>query len=286
MIHYLEGDIFSSPAQVIVNTVNTVGVMGKGIALEYKKHYPEMYDKYRELCETQQLTIGRLMLWYGRDHWILNFPTKKDWRKPSKIEYVEAGLQKFAEKYLDYNIFSIAFPPLGCGNGGLEWTDVQPLMEKYLGNISAEVYIYLGKKDEKRSPDTDGSDWILEKARDLSFVGLEDNLMAHISMVPLTFPRHRKKWDALWLANEKTLRFQHGKEDVRLNENSLHEKWDLIRAENVFADVEDETTSVLYHFLAFTGYLKNVELQLPESGMQPAFQLDLGMDRRYQFEGE
>ena len=84
MIKYVEGDIFNSPAQVLVNTVNTVGVMGKGIALGFKKRYPEMFSKYRVACEKKKLTIGRLMIWYGADHWVLLFPTKEHWRNPSK----------------------------------------------------------------------------------------------------------------------------------------------------------------------------------------------------------
>ena len=91
MIRYIEGDIFNSPAQVVVNTVNTVGVMGKGIAKEYKDRYPEMFRLYKEACRNKKLTIGKLMLWYGEDRWILNFPTKEDWRGKSKIEYIEKG---------------------------------------------------------------------------------------------------------------------------------------------------------------------------------------------------
>lgn len=117
MITYIEGDLFNSPAQVLVNTVNTVGVMGKGIALEFKKRYPEMFKQYKKMCDEHKLTIGRLMLWYEQDHWLLQFPTKENWRNPSKIEYIEKGLAAFVKKYADYNISSIAFPKLGCGNG-------------------------------------------------------------------------------------------------------------------------------------------------------------------------
>ncbi|MBO6283479.1 MAG: macro domain-containing protein, partial [Pseudobutyrivibrio sp.] len=113
MLKYIEGDIFSSPAQVLVNTVNTVGVMGKGIALEYKKRYPEMFNQYKLQCDRHKLVVGKLILWYGIDHWILQFPTKEHWRNPSKLEYIERGLMTFVNKYADYNISSIAFPKLG-----------------------------------------------------------------------------------------------------------------------------------------------------------------------------
>lgn len=142
VIKYLEGDIFTSPAQVIVNTVNTVGVMGKGIALSFKKAYPEMYKAYREACEDNTFHMGKLMLWREIDHWILLFPTKENWRNPSKLEYIEQGLKKFVENYMKMSINSIAFPRLGCGNGGLNWQEVKPLMEMYLKPLPIDVYIY------------------------------------------------------------------------------------------------------------------------------------------------
>lgn len=144
MITYLKGDIFSSPAQVLVNTVNTVGVMGKGVALEFKKRYPEMFDVYERVCGAKKLDVGKLLLWRGAEKWVLMFPTKKHWRNPSKPEYVEAGLQKFVDTYAEKGITSIAFPRLGCGNGGLDWTLVQPLMERYLKRLPIPVYIYVG----------------------------------------------------------------------------------------------------------------------------------------------
>ena len=94
MITYVSGDLFESPARVLVNTVNTVGVMGKGIAKEFKILFPEMFQRYRELCETRQFNIGNLYLYKTPHKWILNFPTKKHWRSPSRPEYIEEGLRK------------------------------------------------------------------------------------------------------------------------------------------------------------------------------------------------
>lgn len=142
MIKYIEGDLFSSPAQTIVNTVNTVGVMGKGVALAFKQKYPEMFKAYQRVCDDNLLDVGKLMLWHGLDHWVLLFPTKKNWRNPSRIEYIEAGLKKFVDSYSLKGINSIAFPRLGCGNGGLDWNNVKPLMEQYLSNISIPIYIH------------------------------------------------------------------------------------------------------------------------------------------------
>ncbi len=87
MISYLTTNLFDSPAQTLVNTVNTVGVMGKGIALAFKQRYPEMYRQYRELCQAGELEVGKLFVYQAGDKIIVNFPTKKHWRSPSRIEY-------------------------------------------------------------------------------------------------------------------------------------------------------------------------------------------------------
>ncbi len=142
MITYLETSVFESPAQTLVNTVNTEGVMGKGIAKEFKGRYPVMYREYRSLCDNHQLQIGQLHLWRGDKRWVLNFPTKSTWRQPSKIEYIKAGLAKFVDSYERLGINSISFPPLGCGNGNLDWADVRPVMESYLSRINIPVYIH------------------------------------------------------------------------------------------------------------------------------------------------
>src|SRR4029078_8700192 len=129
MLVYLRTDLFTSPAQTLVNTVNTVGVMGKGIAKTVKERYAEMFRIYREYCDRGELRTGSLMLWRGPDRWVLNFPTKTTWRLPSGIEYIESGLRRFMETYEELGITSASFPPLGCGNGNLDWHEVKPLME-------------------------------------------------------------------------------------------------------------------------------------------------------------
>jgi O-acetyl-ADP-ribose deacetylase (regulator of RNase III) len=142
MLTFVRGNLFESPAKVLVNTVNTVGVMGKGIALTFKQIYPEMFKQYQSLCESRRFDIGNLWLYKTENKWILNFPTKRHWRNPSTLEYIETGLQKFANTYAEHGITSIAFPELGCGNGELEWATVRPLMVKHLKNIPINVYIY------------------------------------------------------------------------------------------------------------------------------------------------
>lgn len=142
MIHYVSGNIFDSPAQTLVNPVNTVGVMGKGLALEFKKRYPRMFEEYKKQCRDGWLYVGDLMLWRAKDHFILNFPTKKHWKDLSSLIYIEAGLLSFANKYESYGISSIAFPKLGCGNGGLDWKAVKSVMERYLQELPIDIYIY------------------------------------------------------------------------------------------------------------------------------------------------
>ncbi|MCJ7620250.1 MAG: macro domain-containing protein [Anaerolineae bacterium] len=144
MLTYVEMELFQSPAQALVNTVNTVGVMGKGIAAVFKKLYPDMYEEYRVLCQQEKLEVGTLFIWRTLNKTIVNFPTKKHWRQRSKPGYIEAGLAKFVSRYADYGISSVSFPQLGCGHGELDWeTVVQPLMEHYLRALPIPVYIHL-----------------------------------------------------------------------------------------------------------------------------------------------
>lgn len=142
MLTYVRTNLFDSPAQTLVNTVNVVGVMGKGIALQFKERYPEMFKAYKKLCDSRSLDVGKLHLWRASDHWVLNFPTKTTWRQPSKLEYIEAGLETFARSYKQMGISSVSFPPLGCGNGNLDWADVRPMMEKYLAKLEIPVYVH------------------------------------------------------------------------------------------------------------------------------------------------
>ena len=125
-IKVLTGDIFVSKAQTLVNAVNCVGVMDKGIALEFKNRYPNMFDDYKQRCAKGLVKPGVPCLYtdsLGTS--ILNFPTKDDWRSPSNITYIVRGLQWLAKNYETLGIRSIAFPALGCGNGGLLWEDVR-----------------------------------------------------------------------------------------------------------------------------------------------------------------
>lgn len=146
MIVFKTGDIFSSTTKCTVNTINCVGAMGKGIALLHRERYPEQYKEYREKCFSKQIHTGNVYFWkgtdYGYDRDVLWFPTKFHWKNPSTLEYIESGLKAFVNSYEKMGITSIAFPKLGCSNGGLKWEDVKPLMVKYLENLPIEIEIY------------------------------------------------------------------------------------------------------------------------------------------------
>lgn len=170
-IKFIKGNIFTSKCQTLVNTVNCVGIMGAGIALEFKYRYPEMFDKYVEHCNNKRIEIGKLWVYEvpNSAQKVLNFPTKQHWKYPSKYEYLEKGLRKFVETYKEKNINSIAFPMLGALNGGLDPDKVLDLMHEYLDtcDIPIEVYEYEAK----------ASDDLIDKLRD---VFIYTNSMTHL----------------------------------------------------------------------------------------------------------
>lgn len=148
MIHTIQGDIFNAKTEAIVNPVNCVGVMGKGLALAFKQRYPDNYAAYRKACQTHELQIGRIFTYRlkgdgeGKLHYIINFPTKNHWRDASKVSYIEQGLDALARTIEEIPIHSIAIPPLGCGLGGLSWDIVRPLVIKRLESLDCVIYLY------------------------------------------------------------------------------------------------------------------------------------------------
>lgn len=140
----LVGDIFYSEAQTLVNTVNCVGIMGKGIAAEFKKRFPGMFKDYVVRCERKNIKPGIPFLFKDGmfSPQIINFPTKTHWRAASRIADIEKGLKILSEKYKEWGIESIAIPPLGCGNGQLLWESVGPLIYKYVSKWDIPVKMY------------------------------------------------------------------------------------------------------------------------------------------------
>lgn len=143
MFKALIGDLFESRAQALVNTVNCVGVMGKGVAEQFKKRYPEMFEDYKRRTDEKAVRLGEPYLFQdpsGRQ--IVNFPTKGHWRSPSRLTDVERGLDYLAAHVTEWGITSLAMPPLGCGNGGLEWSEVGPLIYQKLHRLPIDVELY------------------------------------------------------------------------------------------------------------------------------------------------
>ena len=143
MIRYVKGNIFDSKMQTIVNPVNCIGVMGKGLALEFKKRYPALFLSYKSACARKLISPGRVYLSDQQDKKVLLFPTKDHWINSAKYEYIKTGLIYFAENYKALKITSCAFPRIGCGLGGLDWEKVKALIEKHLGELDIEIEIYV-----------------------------------------------------------------------------------------------------------------------------------------------
>lgn len=144
--------MLDSEAEAYVNTVNTAGIMGKGIALQFKKAYPNNFKAYEKACKDGNIYIGKLFVTKDTsinsgEKYIINFPTKKSWRKPSEYEYIEKGLEDLLHVIDFYKIKSIAIPPLGAGNGGLKWQKVKEIIIKYLGQTDIEVLVYEPSSD-------------------------------------------------------------------------------------------------------------------------------------------
>lgn len=143
MVKALIGNLFDSKAQTLVNTVNCVGVMGKGVALEFKKRFPAMFDDYLIRCERKEVRLGFPYLYKDLSGArIINFPTKDHWRSPSRLQDIERGLEFLEQHIIEWEVSSLAMPPLGCGNGGLEWTEVGPLIYRKLHEIPIDIEVY------------------------------------------------------------------------------------------------------------------------------------------------
>ncbi len=139
MIIQGKGNILDANVEAVVNTVNELGYMGKGLALEFKGRYPANFKAYEAACEKGEVRVGRMFVTEHVDmfgpRWLVNFPTKRDFRNGSRIEWIKSGLEDLVRVIEARQIRSIAVPPLGCGNGGLEWRIVRPLTIEALGDL-------------------------------------------------------------------------------------------------------------------------------------------------------
>ena len=161
MIRYTQGNLFDDAAEALVNTVNEIGVMGKGIALMFRERFPENTRAYEQACQANEVHIGQMLvtrsqaLWGPR--WIINFPTKKHWRHPSKLEWIRQGLKDLVRVLRENGIRSVALPPLGCGNGGLEWSQVRLEIEAALAEVAdVDVTVYAPTDQYQNAPKREG----------------------------------------------------------------------------------------------------------------------------------
>ncbi len=189
MIRYMSGNLLEAQAEALVNTVNEVGVMGKGIALMFKDAFPENTKQYVKACERGEVRVGHVFVTANESlvgpRWIINFPTKKHWRNPSKLEWVREGLVDLARVIRENGIHSIALPPLGCGNGGLNWRDVRPAIESALSGIpDLDVLVFAPASHYLNSPKAEGVEsltpsraMIAELTRRYSILGMECSLL-------------------------------------------------------------------------------------------------------------
>ena len=147
MIKFLQGNLFDAPTEALVNTVNTVGVMGKGIALMFKDAFPANFDAYSQAVKRKEIKVGKMFVTenssFEGPRWLINFPTKNHWRQPSKFEWIVDGLRDLRRVVEEKGIKSMALPPLGCGNGGLDWSLVKPEIERAFSTLDGvDVWVF------------------------------------------------------------------------------------------------------------------------------------------------
>ncbi len=168
MIRYTQGNIFDVPADIRVNTVNCVGVMGAGVALAFKNRYPEMFRKYAKACRSGEVEPGKPHIWEKRELdeivTVVNLPTKDHWKQPSEYEYVEKGLRWLRAFLENRGKVRVALPALGCGHGGLDWLLVQKMIERTLGDLVAEIIVFEPSTSHAASVSAD--DLIVNRLKD------------------------------------------------------------------------------------------------------------------------
>ena len=283
MITFVTGDLFQSPMHALVNTVNTEGVMGKGIALAFRNIYPEMFREYRALCEAGTLRIGTLFVYRTPNKIVVNFPTKETWRKPSRPEYIEAGLSTFVRSYAEAGIRSVAFPPLGCGNGELDFeSQVAPLMIQYLSDLPIPVHVFPPRvrsaEPEHRNP-SDLAQWLRQRPREMPIQEVWRDLLilSEEGHVFHTLER-RKAFTIEPATGSNDLVAVTGDRGVPILREEFAELWRQLRAQGLLpahAQIS-EGTAYLYAALAELPYVATVRLagdlqrfqQEPKLGLQ------------------
>lgn len=277
MLIYVTGDLFQSPAQVLVNPVNTVGVMGGGLARDFKRFYPAMFDHYHAICQQDRLDVGQLLLYRTPHKWVLNFPTKRHYRADAHTDYIEAGLRKFASVYANVGITSASFPALGTDE--LDWESaVRPLLEAYLDPLPIPIFVHrLDDEDpfmpEKRPLRTLRA-WLNGQPEIIPFERFWQDLNAALKSVSAGLQTLDGRFEpfivtSAWRGKRRSLSLQPSQGEARyLAESSLQDVWAYIRRagyvlpQNLPAGLH-EHAPYLVALLAQLPYLSPVHLALP-----------------------
>lgn len=290
MITYVHGDLFYSPARVLVNPVNTVGAMGSGTAYDFKRFFPEMYEYYRDFCQRDEFAVGQLMLYRTAHKWILNFPTKRHFRAESSIDYIEDGLKKFVQIYAEQNITSVSFPALGIGEDGLNWDDVKPLMEGYLEPLPLSVYVHIHTEktaDERRSTRAMRS-WLNGQPSIVSFDSFWRELLTAIRGGIQNKPFFPFKVAATEAKGRQRLSLKivpkHG-DSVFIPETQLRDLWQYIRRagyilpQNLPAGLEEHANFIMI-LLSQLSMLRPIQLERQEGDVYTGLQYIPPIERR------
>ena len=274
MLTYVEDiSLFKSPAQTLVNTVNTAGVMGKGIAAEFKRLYPKMYKQYRKICQEGKLEIGKLFIYRTPNKIIVNFPTKKHWKEKSRVEYLELGLRKFVDYYSDYGISSVSFPQLGCGHGELDWVcQVKPVIEKHLNDLPIPVYIHLYPRPADFIPerlDPEYEKQVLTERQIISTKRLWEDLKEKLS------EQHREGYGGELFGHsieidDDAITFTYMGGTPRIYRDDIEDLWNILRVRGTISekDLPNRITNLiatnwLFEVLKKLDYIKEVKLKSP-----------------------
>ena len=311
MIRYKKGNLLEDAAEALVNTVNEVGVMGKGVALMFKEAFPESARLYESACKAGEVRVGAIFVTRDRDltgeRWIMNFPTKKHWRNPSKLDWVRDGLTDLVRVIRDNRIRSIALPPLGCGNGGLEWSQVRTLIEAAFSDLpDVEASIYVPISEYQNAPKRSGREELtparalmVEMIRRYSILGLEctnlevQKLAWFLTQsfrrlklkdpMALNFTAHKfgpyadnlrhllNGLDGSYLHSEKRLADASPLDNIWFESSKVVEVDDFLKADTEALSALAETASVIDGFESPLGMelLATVDWLLTEGGCEP-----------------
>ena len=204
MIEFVHGDIFATPVDIRVNTVNCVGVMGAGVALAFKQHYPEMFKEYQRDCKDGLIRPGKLHVWRSlSDDWVVNFPTKRDWREPSRYEDISDGLDALREYLNTLGPVSVAVPALGCGNGGLDWDRVSKMIEDKLSDVDAHIRVFApsASRQAGRAAAKEPTEDELRSAEGLGYTRVSASLLDELGVGGVVFAKGKlETLEQHWIA--------------------------------------------------------------------------------------